>query len=155
MEHCSRAWQVCGAVVLSAMIGSTGMAVASRSEMKADTVRTSLVRERDRERDDAADRVDEHHGTTPAPPGDVSQAIVVTVPRIAVFTIDGTGRITSAATNTGRAPAAGDTTYVIGSDGSYQPTAVDLSRRHWKGDFSDSMRFQRQSGEEQLTPRSR
>ncbi len=155
MEHGSRAWQVCGAVVLSAMIGSTGLAVASRSEVRADTVRSSIVRERDHERDDADDRENEHHGTTPTPAGGVSQAIVVTIPRIAVFKVDGQGRITAAATNTGRAPAAGDITYVLGSDGSYRPTAVDLSRRRWKGDFSDSMRFQRQSGEEQLTPRSR
>jgi hypothetical protein len=87
---------------------------------------------------------------TTAPPRTVggSQTITVTVPSIAVLEVDGNGRITSAATNTGHAPAPGDLVYVRTADGSYQPSGIDLTGRRWRGDFSRTMHFQRQSADD-------
>jgi hypothetical protein len=137
MWHGGAANRVFGAVFVSAIIGSTGLA-AARSEIRADTVRSTIVRH---------EKPDRH--TTPSRPAVVaSQTITVTVPNIVAVTIDHRGRITAAATNSGRAPAPGDLVYVVGTDGSYQPSAIDLAGRRWTGDFSRSMEFQRQSGNE-------
>jgi hypothetical protein len=139
MWHGGHAGTVFGAVIVSATVGWTGLAVASRPEMRADTVRSTIVRHDDQR---------PHINPTPRA-GGASQTITVSVPNIVALKLDHSGRITSAATNSGRAPAPGDLVYVVGADGSYQPSAVDLSGQRWTGDFSTSMEFQRQSVGEQ------
>lgn len=134
MWHGGVAGKVVGAVCFSAIVGSAGLAAATRQEARVDTVRSTIVRHEDDRRPSVP---------TPRRNG-ASQTITVDVPNIAVLRLDHRGRIVAAATNTGRAPVPGDLVYVVAADGSYRLTDVDLARRRWTGDFSRSMRFQRQ-----------
>lgn len=134
MWHGGVAGKVVATMCFGAIVGSAGLAAAGRQEARVDTVRSTIVRHEDNRRP----------SIPPTPRTGTSQTIAVTVPNIAVLRLDHRGRIVAAATNTGRAPLPGDLVYVVAADGSYRPTDVDLTGRPWTGDFSRSMRFQRQ-----------
>jgi hypothetical protein len=79
--------------------------------------------------------------------GEVSQALEVRVPRIAMVSYDSGDRIAAVATNTGCAPRAGDEVYVVLDDGNLV-AAPDfaLDGIEWRGDFTAAGVFQTQQG---------
>jgi hypothetical protein len=84
--------------------------------------------------------------TTAPPPVAGGDEVSVRIPSIVMVRVDARGRVTAIATNSGRAPQRGDLVYVYGPDGSVQQTTtLDVTRRHWHGDFSRPAVFQPQS----------
>ena len=79
--------------------------------------------------------------------GEVSQALEVRVPRIAMVSYDRADRIDAVATNTGCAPRPGDEVYIVLDDGNLV-AAPDfaLDGIEWRGDFTAAGVFQAQQG---------
>ena len=134
-----------GAVALPAFgIGRSAPAPSAPSAAAA-AVRPTLIERAACVSDEAAD--------TPAQVsaagggGEVSQALEVRVPRIAMVSYDSGDRIAAVATNTGCAPRAGDEVYVVLDDGNLV-AAPDfaLDGIEWRGDFTAAGVFQAQQG---------
>jgi hypothetical protein len=94
----------------------------------------------DRGRDDRAHDNRDHGGGTIAGPG-LQQMISVRVPATTFLRIDKSGRVTAAATNTGCQPNKQDDQFVFRSDGTIEPSTIDVEDCDWRGDFTVPGRF--------------
>ena len=65
-----------------------------------------------------------------------SQGVMVNIPATSLLTLDATGRVTAATTNTGCAPRPTDHLYWIMPDGSVIEATDPLPLRAWTGDFT-------------------
>ena len=76
------------------------------------------------------------------------QEIAVRVAATALLRVDNTGRVTSAATNSGCPPRQDDDVYIVRPDGSIEAaTRVDIDSCEWAGSFAVPGRFEPQSCE--------
>jgi hypothetical protein len=152
VRHTVRAAVWSGAVVLATGVVAApafgiGRSAPAPSELSAPS---ALVRPTSIER---AECVSDEAAATPAQVptvgggGEVSQALEVRVPRIAMVSYDSGDRIAAVATNTGCAPRAGDEVYVVLDDGNLV-AAPDfaLDGIAWRGDFTAAGVFQTQQG---------
>ena len=152
MRHTVRAAVWSGAVVLATGVVAApafgiGRSAPAPSELSAPSalVRPTLI--------ERAECVSDEAAATPAQVstagggGEVSQALEVRVPRIAMVSYDSGDRIAAVATNTGCAPRAGDEVYIVLDDGNLV-AAPDfaLDGIEWRGDFTAAGVFQTQQG---------
>jgi hypothetical protein len=94
-------------------------------------------------RHDTAD--DPHHKPKPQPTGMVLQPTSVQLAATDFLRIDKSGKVVSAATNTGCAPRVGDEVFVFRPNGNIDATTkFDVTTCRWTGDFTIAGRFQPQ-----------
>ena len=75
----------------------------------------------------------------------VRQMITVHVPATTFLRVDRSGRVTSAATNTGCQPSNSDDVFLFRPGGTIETTAIDVDTCNWTGNFSVPGRFQPQT----------
>ena len=156
MRHTVRAAVWSGAVVLATGavafpafgIGRSASAPSALSDpaAAAAALRPTLIERTACVSDEAAE-TRAQVSTAGSSGGEVSQALEVRVPRIAMVSYDRADRIDAVATNTGCAPRPGDEVYIVLDDGNLV-AAPDfaLDGIEWLGDFTAAGVFQAQQG---------